>query len=164
MHGLHGAKPEAMPFSWSQRAHPSLTAQTCAITSAKANRYNCIAWAAGDVLNNWWPSRLPVGYWPPGVPRVRSLAAFIQAFGTLGYELCDDGTLQLGLEKIAIYGLENPADGTVIPTHAALQLESGEWTSKMGPLEDIKHNTVHDVNGPVYGEPRQYMSKPRRQL
>lgn len=163
MHGSHGAKPRAMPFSWRQQDHPRLTDQTCAITSAKADRYNCIAWVAGDILNNWWPTQgRAVGYWPPNVPRVRSLDAFIQAYKTLGFELCNDGSREGGVEKLAIYGLDNPSTGLIIPTHAALQLESGEWTSKMGALEDIKHKTVHDVNGPVYGEPRCYMSRQRQ--
>jgi hypothetical protein len=86
--------------------------------------------------------------------------AFIQAYRTKGYEVCKDGTLEAGVEKLAIFGILM-SDGTILPTHAALQLESGEWTSKMGSLEDIKHTTVNDVNGPVYGEPRQFMSRPR---
>lgn len=149
-----------MPYSWRQSDHPYLNSQTCTITSGKANRYNCIAWAAGDDKNAWWPIR---GYWPPKVPRVRTLEAFIQAYETREYKLCKDGSLEAGLEKIAIFGVTNSASGLVIPTHAALQLESGEWTSKMGPLEDITHKSIHDVNGPVYGEPKRYMSRPRRQ-
>jgi hypothetical protein len=147
-----------MPYSWSPREHPYLNPQTCAITSPKANRYNCIAWAAGDDKNAWWPIK---GYWPPKVPRERTLEAFIQAFETCGYKLCKDGALEAGVEKIAIFGTTNPRDGSITPQHAALQLESGEWTSKMGPLEDITHKSVHDVNGPCYGEPKRYMSRPR---
>lgn len=86
--------------------------------------------------------------------------AFIQAYATLGYAVCENGNLEAQVEKIAIYGLEQ--NGRLLPTHAALQLESGEWTSKMGRLEDIRHKTVNDPNGPVYGEPRQYMCRPRK--
>lgn len=87
--------------------------------------------------------------------------AFIQAYATLGYKLCYDNSLEAGLQKIAIFGKTNPGDGSIVPTHAALQLESGKWTSKMGPLEDISHKTVDAVNGPVYGKPLYYMSRPR---
>jgi hypothetical protein len=41
-----------------------------------------------------------------------------------------------------------------IPTHAALQLESGDWTSKLGDFEDISHSTIEAVSGPVYGRVR----------
>ena len=53
------------------------------------------------------------------------------------------------MQKIALFGKLNPADGSTIPTHAALQLESGEWTSKMGPLEDINHTTADAVRGSI---------------
>jgi hypothetical protein len=49
-----------------------------------------------------------------------------------------------------------------VPTHAALQLPSGEWTSKLGPFEDISHAHENDVNGPAYGAVRFYMSRPVR--
>jgi hypothetical protein len=151
-----------MPGSWPQRDHPLLTDTSCKVTSASSYRYNCIAWAAGDDKNAWWPSRRPVGYWPRNVPREETIDAFIEAYRTLGYEVCNDGSLEAGSEKIAIYGALNPANGSIIPTHAALQLESGKWTSKMGSFEDIVHNNVNDVNGSVYGIPRRYMSRPRR--
>ncbi|HEY6350039.1 MAG TPA: hypothetical protein VI636_11580, partial [Candidatus Angelobacter sp.] len=64
------------------------------------------------------------------------------------------------LEKIAVFG-HKAQDGTVTPTHAALQLESGEWTSKLGPFEDITHKKLEDVNGPTYGKPVCFMSRPR---
>jgi len=151
-----------MPGSWPQQDHPHLADSNCEITSKVSPKYNCIAWAADDDKNNWWPSKRPVGYWPLTARRTRTLVAFIQAYRTRGYEVCADGTLEPGIEKIAIYGTVNQDDGSIIPTHAALQLETGEWTSKMGPLEDIRHKTVNDVNGPLYGEPRRYMSRPRQ--
>ena len=55
------------------------------------------------------------------------------------------------LKKIAIFGMKE-SDGSVSPTHAARQLESGEWTSKLGKdFEDIPHTTLDALNGPVYG-------------
>ena len=84
----------------------------------------------------------------------------MQAFARLGYKSCFNASLDTGSEKIAIFGKENE-DGAVIPTHAALQLESGEWTSKLGPLEDVRHKKLDSVNGPVYGKPICYMSRPR---
>lgn len=52
-------------------------------------------------------------------------------------------------------------NGVTVPTHAAVQLETDMWTSKMGDFEDIWHDTVGAVNGPLYGEPVLYMERPR---
>lgn len=159
---MSGENLKAMPGSWPQQDHPHLNDQNCAETSGKANRYNCIAWAAGIDTDWWWPDARGIGKWPPSAPRAITMQAFVEAFASLGYKLCYNSTLESGLEKIAIYGRVSKSTGETIPTHAALQLASGEWTSKMGPLEDIQHTTADDVNGPVYGKPIYYMSRPRR--
>jgi hypothetical protein len=138
-----------MPGSWPQHELPNLTNQNCVITSPASRRYNCIAWAAQDTLRWWWPDPMGIGYWPQGINRVVTTESFLRAYGTLGFSLCFDGTLAAGIEKVAIYG-KGPA-GTEVPTHAALQLENGQWTSKIGPFEDISHETSALVNGPVYG-------------
>ena len=88
------------------------------------------------------------------------MEAFLRAYGTLGFTLCFDGTFGAGIEKIALYGKGSP--GAEIPTHAALQLENGEWTSKIGPFEDINHATANAVDGPVYGRVICYLARPRR--
>jgi hypothetical protein len=88
------------------------------------------------------------------VPREVTLVAFVEAFRVLGYEECDDGSLEDGYQKIAIF-----ADDAGNPTHAARQLPNGEWTSKLGQLEDIVHATVDDVNGPTYGTPVEFMRR-----
>ena len=54
--------------------------------------------------------------------------------------------LEPGVEKVAIY-----ADEHGEPQHAARQLPSGNWTSKIGSLEDIEHNTLRAVEGPMSG-------------
>jgi hypothetical protein len=100
-----------------------------------------------------------VGHWPAGAPRTVTIDAFMKAYATLGYKLCYDGSLEPGLQKIAIFGVG--ASGSEVPTHAALQLESGEWTSKLGPFEDVRHKTVDAVNGPIYGKAVCYMSRSR---
>src|SRR6266849_5993480 len=105
--------------SWSPLELPGLTADSCEITSPPDTLYNCIAWAAEDDQNNWWPDPWGIGYWPTGVPRLVTRDAFIQAYRTLGYEPCLNGALELGLEKIAIFGIGQP--GLEVPTHAALQ-------------------------------------------
>jgi len=106
-------------------------------TSEKTTQYNCIAWAAGDTNNWWWPKINPKGksYWPEGVPNEETLNAFIQAYRQLGYTECSDSLLENGYDKIAIY-----CDYAGKPTHAARQLPDGQWTSKLGPDIDVSHD------------------------
>ena len=128
------------------------------LTSLESTAYNCIAWAADESHRAWWPDSQNTAYWPDGVPREPTVAAFIAAFQTLGYEPCADGTAEPGFEKIAIFTLNGK------PTHAARQLPSGRWTSKLGKWVDIEHATAESVatfpKCSIYGRPTQYMRKP----
>lgn len=74
------------------------------------------------------------------------------AYATLGYETCQTRDLEPGKRKIAIY-----AKGD-LPTHAARQLPTGEWTSKLGRYVDIGH-ALTDLEGEVYGTVAVIMSK-----
>lgn len=130
-----------------EQAFPGLRGTVYQVTSPEDERYNCIAWAAGDTKNWWWPDEPDhpeSGHWPPGVPRMETLEAFRLASATLGYVVCNDDTLEPGQEKIALFALAG------LPKHAARQLPSGRWTSKLGPMEDIEH-ALHDLTGLVYG-------------
>ena len=78
---------------------PNLRRTGYSVTSEADRKYNCIAWAVNDNTRWWWPSQFY--YWPPGAPVEESLAAFIRTFETLGYEVCDDGEWEEGVEKVA---------------------------------------------------------------
>src|ERR1700739_3378171 len=136
-----------MSGNWPPSDLPNLREEHHAVTSPATDDYNCIAWAAGDTVNWWWPDdpRIGYGYWPKNVPRAETILAFLQAYATIGYIQCDDATLELGFEKIALYTLNG------IPTHAARQLPDGRWTSKLGPYEDIEHVNLECLQGPCYG-------------
>lgn len=41
--------------------------------------YNCFAWAAGDASIYWDPFPRGRGWWPVGVPRERTLPAYLAA-------------------------------------------------------------------------------------
>lgn len=103
---------------------------------------------------------MAIGYWPPNVVRAVTIDAFLRAYATLGYTLCFDGVLEPGIEKIAIYG--KGQQGAELPTHAAVQLENGSWSSKLGDFEDVAHNAAADAEGPVYGRVICYLARPRR--
>jgi hypothetical protein len=118
-----------------------------AITSPRDVQYNCIAWAAEDIHNWWWPIGMRPGgiFWPPGVPEEETVEAFVQAFATIGYEEADSADFEEGVEKIALYQSAGE------PTHAARQLPDGSWTSKLGDYEDIRHESLSAVEGSNYG-------------
>jgi hypothetical protein len=124
---------------------PNLTAENYCITSPTSWQYNCIAWALGLSDAWWWP--VPGRFWPAGVPREETVEAFLAALGTRGYSSCSSSEVEVGLEKIAVYSTGN------VPTHAALQLFNGWWTSKLGPSFDIEHSNLEALAGGVYGDP-----------
>lgn len=125
---------------------PNLRPAEYEITSPPSNEYNCIAWAAGHSDAWWEPDPANLYYWPPGQPRRLELDTYVRAFAALGYAHCHTGDLEPGVEKVALY-----ADAMGTPTHAARQLRNGRWTSKLGQLEDIEHETLDCVSGPDYG-------------
>src|SRR5262249_28811913 len=117
-------------------------------SSRPDRKYNCIAFAAGDESNFWDP----VGrFWPLGVRRSHDLDAAIDAFRARGYHLCADGCLEAGIEKIAIYEQRG------YWKHAAIQLATGGWKSKLGAEDDIEHATPEALLGDLYGERLHFM-------
>lgn len=137
-----------------QEKYPNLLPGTYEVTSPRSKEYNCVAWAANDETTWWWP--FDGYYWPQGVRADDTVAAFAEAFGTLGYEACPEGTLESDWEKIVVY-----ATAAGEPTHAARQLRSGRWTSKLGGSRDIAHD-LGAITGPNYGEPALFMKRPRQ--
>lgn len=124
------------------------------ITSRRTPDYNCIAWAS-HYDNRWmWPKIAGTrwidgwNYWPDGVENSEDVAAFITAFQQKGYQLCDSSDFEEGYRKIALY----ITPGTTNCTHAARQLSSGKWTSKLGRLNDIQHGTPFTIEGDSYGK------------
>ncbi len=132
---------------------PSLRAIGFAVTSSDSADYNCIAWAAEDTTQWWWPIN---GYWPPGLERRRTVECFTTAFMTLGYDLCANHDLEAGYEKVAIY-----VDRLDRPTHMARQLASGWWSSKLGSEEDVIHKTLGGIEGPDYGRAVRMLRRPK---
>jgi hypothetical protein len=140
-----------------KNAFPKLATGGYAITSPADKRYNCIAYAAGDSANWWWPLPADVQevFWPAGVSRTETIAAFRDAFASLGFLESDNENLEPGFEKIALF-----ADGQGMPLHAARQVPSARWTSKLlGEQEDIEHD-LRDLEGPKYGAVVLMMKRP----
>ncbi len=133
---------------------PGLSRSLYRVTSPVSRDYNCIAWAAGDTTHWWWPDPdNDAIFWPAGVALVETLDAFVAAFATLGYAPCSGDELENGFEKVALFAKQG------LPTHAARQLPSGRWTSKLGWREDIEHD-LHAVSGDLYGTVMLLLKRP----
>jgi hypothetical protein len=129
---------------------PRLKPANHRITSPASADYNCIAWAAQDT-EHWWQ---PGVFWPVELPADDfGITALERAFLILGFENCPEGSLEAGFLKVALYGSD------LLYTHAASQLPTGKWTSKLGRAEDIEHDTPDDVAGGVYGEVVGFMKR-----
>ena len=148
-----------MNGSWNPPEFPHLTETNTEITSPATSRYNCFAWAAGEDFRWWQPDPSGSYYWPDGIECAETVAALVSAYESLGYRRCKDGRAETGVEKIALFGT-GPL-GNETPSHAARQLACGEWTSKLGQCEDVKHSEAEDVCGPIYGHLVCYLSRPR---
>lgn len=88
--------------SYKEDKFPNLSKTEYSITSKQTVSYNCFAWAAGE-NQRWWSPIDPdnIYYWVEGVTDELTISAFIEAYQTLGYELCDNYELEVGFEKIA---------------------------------------------------------------
>ena len=132
---------------------PHLTLDTHRETSPQTPSYNCIAWAAEDV-DHWWQEG---GDWRPEDWPADDcgLGSLERLFRTLGYHDCGlDASHEPTWAKVALY-----AKGSFEWTHAARQLPSGKWTSKLGKGIDIEHDTPEVVAGGLYGEVMQVMKR-----
>ena len=139
-----------------ERWFPNLTASTYRITSEITEDYNCFAWAAHETRKRFDPTALPDCDWLPTVPRTPEVDSFVSLYLCFGFESCTNGLLQEGVEKIAIY-----VDHNGEPTHAARQLASGKWTSKLGDFEDIEHETLSGLEGTRYGTACVFLQRKR---
>ncbi len=137
---------------WIDEQFPGLASAGYEVTSEPDNDYNCIAYAAGDTTA-WWSHA--GNYRWPDAGRSPSVASLIEVFSGLGFEICDDAEALEGFEKVALYA----KDGNW--THAAIQLPGGDWSSKLGPDEDIRHATPESLAGDTYGNIHCFMRRPR---
>jgi hypothetical protein len=157
---------------------PHLTKDLYEVTEDETNAYNCIALAAGDKTRRWEPDQTQVYFWP--IPkREYTVECFIEAFESLNYQRCRCSLKKRRFEKVALYhdpagcceaidnfGFWHPEVLPNSPTHAAKQLPSGIWNSKLGDWEEIEHKTLKCLNGTdttgkrvSYGEPIQILKR-----
>jgi hypothetical protein len=141
---------------------PTLARDGYTITSPRSDRYNCVAWIARDP-HRWWEPALDGGYWPRQVVEealdAGDLPEYVKLFESWGFRECAGGSLERGMEKIAIY-----AEGADFQ-HVAYQRSDGSWSSKLGKLNDVRHHQTRSLAGPSafeYPPVRLFMARPRR--
>jgi hypothetical protein len=139
---------------------PDLRASGYRVTSQASAVPNCIGWALNDKTHYWDP--LLTGfmggyYWPDGLPRDDRVETWRTLFELFGYRQSPGPALEVGVEKIAIYG-----DASGDAHHVARQLPSGAWTSKLGQDKDIEHQAPDALAGNLYGRVVAFMERPRR--
>ncbi len=117
--------------------------------------YNCIAWAAKDSGKWYEPDPDGFYFWPQVVPREYTIDAYIRLYEHLGYTCCDNGNLEDGFEKVAIFSSD-----MMTASHAARQIAADLWTSKLGKDIDVSHSIL-SMSGGYYGVVVQYLRRPR---
>jgi hypothetical protein len=128
-----------------ENAFPRIVGRPYSKTSPITDDYNCVAWVSRDT-DHWWEPCVDGAYWPRAVdpedlPIDADLPEYLEVFGSLGFVECADATLEPGVEKIAIYAEGQRFD------HVAYQRSDGEWSSKMGPYNDIRHESTDVLIG-----------------
>jgi len=139
-----------------EAALPNLIKSGYQVTSPRTPQYNCIAYAGADTTKKWDCGGLPRPgyYWPPGATRGASIEALVSAFQCIGFEFCNSNDCETGYERVALY-----VDKEGKWTHAARQLADGNWSSKLGDCEDIRHPTPEALSNGVYGRVIHYMRR-----
>lgn len=159
--GTFGGRPKDGCLTWRltsnplfQKDFPRLKDVVAKKTSDPTPQYNCIAWAFEDNTRWWWPMHRR--YWPIPYEGKTTMQAFQEFLEMDGWTAGADRTFQVEVRKVALYA--SVVDGQ--PTHAARQLETGLWTSKLGAELDLTHE-LHELEGPTYGTVQSIFMKPR---
>ena len=139
---------------WAQlliTAFPKLSDEDFEIVEPASERYNCIAYAAGDTTRRWWPNG--IDYWPSWATRDNRMESLMEAFVGLGYEQCANSNIEDGYQRVALYGFQGRFE------HAAVQMPNGRWRSKMGRGPVIEHPSPESLSGGPYGNVASYMRR-----
>lgn len=140
-----------------KRICPRVSADNCAITSRASKAYNCVAWVLADEKRWYEPTVSGQYYWPSEGASNYSLESYAEMFVGQGFVACETPLPENGFQKIALYGKRSEF------SHVALQMPSGRWSSKLGGWEDVEHDTLEVLSGPIYGKPKLFMKRPENE-
>lgn len=140
---------------------PTLARDGYAITSPRDDKYNCVAWVVRD-QGRWWEPGLDGAYWPREIDEDEldegDLEEYLTVFESYGFRRCADGELEDGVEKIAVHAAEG------MFSHVAFQRPDGDWSSKLGMLNDVRYECVASLcgGGSQYPGVSVFMSRTRQ--
>lgn len=138
-------------LAWVESTFENLHPDEYFKSSDATHKYNCTAFAGGDVTKRWEP----LHHWHLRAIRSSHFRALeSQYYHEKQYVRCDNGEIEDGYEKIAIY-----ADEWDDWQHAARLREDGWWESKIGNGEDICHRTLECLEGIEYGKVVQFLKR-----
>ena len=149
--GIHGsvnntgnAKNQSAPANNLAKSFPNLG--NYKVLDASNKSYNCISHTLG-VHHHWINPRTG----PANAP----LAPMDQLYNANGFQRQPNVDLRPdpNLQKVAVYATKYPDGSIKKVTHAALQQPNGTWTSKLGQLPLVQHQSPWSVSGPTYGVP-----------
>ncbi len=137
---------------------PNLKSAKYAVTSPCDPSYNCVAFAFGDTSRWWQRDHVKPNYWPEGIEEDDTLHSWIKVAATCGFRDTSNSNPDPEQDKIAIYvkGEE--------PQHICFRSGNGPWMSKLGEDVDVVHETLHALEGNVYGNVRICLSRQRDHL
>jgi hypothetical protein len=143
-HALNADERDKLTTQDQRDSFPRLNEEYEVLAPASAS-YNCIGWSLGTTSSWVWPTE---GGQPVYLHHFDSLYAShgFRRVARLSFKRVP------GMEKIVLYGVRR-SDGSGQPTHAAVQMSDGSWSSKLGSLPLIRHLHPNDVAGPSYGAP-----------
>jgi len=130
---------------------PGLRNHPFTVTSPATEDYNCFTYAVGRTEVWAWPEES--SHWLTGVPREDTVASIVAGLRQFGYEPCETGDFEAGIEKVCVYAINGN------PQHVARQLPSGEWTSKLGRGVDITH-PLAALESNSFGKPVAFLKRP----
>ena len=136
---------------------PNLVDNSFKKTSECEPAYNCVAWAINKT--NRWIDAYSRNEWPNDLVRTHTAENYADFFKRHGFVICKNKNLEEGIEKLAIF-----VDSFGYFTHVAVQLIDGKWSSKLGKIEDIKHETLDVLTGGLYGIVKIFMQRPRKDV
>ena len=71
----------------------------------------------------------------------------------MGFEKCDDSSLEPGYQKVSLYEDHGAWQ------HASIQMPNGAWRSKMGEGPVIEHLNPESLSRGMYGNPTIFMHR-----
>ena len=120
--------------------------------------YNCIAHSLGYNHITIWPISKRFWVWDKTLPYINTINNFVSLYRKFNYEICEDSSWEFEYDKIALYISVLSGRNTV--SHAAKQIDSYWWSSKIGGDELFEH-TLEAIENKNVGTKYVFLKRPK---